>query len=218
MNYKELALGIVEFAGAVEVTEEDIESFKRAKEHQTIIDNNIKDNNTLRVIKNTAWVAYGEQDRHILKSFQSKILTALAMYCDIYTEAIHPIQWQEKIQLDVLSSGNSYVNKNNVASVAGKDYVIDNTPFSRQVIVMLFLNDDYQGGELYWNYFKDLTYKPKSGTILIMPASFMWTHSAKTILKGERYSLFTAFHGGKDYEGESYEEEQQENLMLTYMR
>jgi predicted 2-oxoglutarate/Fe(II)-dependent dioxygenase YbiX len=48
-----------------------------------------------------------------------------------------------------------------------------------------FLNDDFEGGELYINH---KSIDPKRGDILIFPSCFMYPHEVKPVTKGERYS------------------------------
>ena len=57
-----------------------------------------------------------------------------------------------------------------------------------QVSALLFLNDDYEGGELI---ISDIEYNPKQGSAIIFPSNFMFPHEVKTIKKGTRYSIVT---------------------------
>ena len=53
---------------------------------------------------------------------------------------------------------------------------------------VLFLNDDFIGGELvYPNH--GCMFSPKTGTLIIAPADESYLHYVKPILKGERYSV-----------------------------
>ena len=57
-----------------------------------------------------------------------------------------------------------------------------------QVSALLFLNDDYDGGEFV---ISDAEYNPKKGSAIIFPSNFMFPHEVKTIKKGIRYSIVT---------------------------
>ena len=59
---------------------------------------------------------------------------------------------------------------------------------SPQVSALLFLNDDYEGGEFI---ISDIKYNPKQGSAIIFPSNFMFPHEVKTIKKGTRYSIVT---------------------------
>ena len=56
------------------------------------------------------------------------------------------------------------------------------------VSVLLFLNDDYEGGEFV---VADETYVTKKGSSLIFPSNFMFPHEVKPITNGTRWSVIT---------------------------
>lgn len=57
-----------------------------------------------------------------------------------------------------------------------------------QVSALLYLNDDYEGGEFY---VADKKYEPKKGSAIIFPSNFMFPHEAKAVTKGTRWSIVT---------------------------
>ena len=57
-----------------------------------------------------------------------------------------------------------------------------------QVSALLFLNDDYEGGEFIVAKEK---YKTKRGSAIIFPSNFMFPHEVKIITKGIRWSIVT---------------------------
>ena len=57
-----------------------------------------------------------------------------------------------------------------------------------QVSSLLFLNDDYEGGEFI---ICDMEYKPKKGSSIIFPSNFMFPHEVLKITNGIRYSIIT---------------------------
>jgi predicted 2-oxoglutarate/Fe(II)-dependent dioxygenase YbiX len=52
----------------------------------------------------------------------------------------------------------------------------------------LFLNDDYEGGEII---VADNEYHPTVGSALIFPSNFMFPHEVKPVTKGERWSVIS---------------------------
>jgi predicted 2-oxoglutarate/Fe(II)-dependent dioxygenase YbiX len=58
----------------------------------------------------------------------------------------------------------------------------------RDVSVLVYLNDDYEGGELE---FPDwgCTFKPKAGTVIAFPSYIEFSHRVHPVTKGERFSL-----------------------------
>ena len=57
-----------------------------------------------------------------------------------------------------------------------------------QVSVLLYLNDDYEGGEFY---VANKRYEPEKGSGIIFPSNFMFPHEARTVTKGTRWSIIT---------------------------
>jgi hypothetical protein len=57
-----------------------------------------------------------------------------------------------------------------------------------QVSALLYLNDDYEGGEFYVACKK---FQPEKGSAIIFPSNFMFRHEALTVTKGTRWSIVT---------------------------
>jgi len=57
-----------------------------------------------------------------------------------------------------------------------------------QVSSLLFLNDNYKGGQLK---ISDTTYNTKKGSAIIFPSNFMFPHEVNLITQGTRYSIVT---------------------------
>ena len=57
-----------------------------------------------------------------------------------------------------------------------------------QLSALLFLNDDYEGGEFMVN---NLAYPRKKGSAIIFPSNFMYQHQVTEIKKGTRWSIVT---------------------------
>ena len=57
-----------------------------------------------------------------------------------------------------------------------------------QVTALLYLNDNYEGGEFF---VADHQYLPKRGSAIIFPSNFMYPHGAKEVTKGTRWSVVT---------------------------
>jgi len=64
---------------------------------------------------------------------------------------------------------------------------------TRVLSVLLYLNDDYVGGEITFKQ-SNVTIKPSAGSIVFFPSNFLYVHEVDSVLKGPRYALPTWFH------------------------
>lgn len=60
--------------------------------------------------------------------------------------------------------------------------------YPRQVSSVYYLNDNYEGGELYFP-FLDIAIKPSASELVVFPSTNLFSHEAKPILKGVKYSM-----------------------------
>jgi hypothetical protein len=58
---------------------------------------------------------------------------------------------------------------------------------------VLYLNDDYTGGEIYYPKL-NIEYKPKVGDLVIHPGSEEYSHGVRDIVSGERYNITLFAH------------------------
>jgi hypothetical protein len=54
--------------------------------------------------------------------------------------------------------------------------------------IVSYLNDDYDGGEIYFPRF-DLTIKPEAGDTVIFPSNYIYEHASLPIKNGTKYSI-----------------------------
>ena len=54
--------------------------------------------------------------------------------------------------------------------------------------IVLYLNDDYTGGEIVYTE-KNITYKPRAGTMIFHPGSLEYKHGVKKVIEGTRYVM-----------------------------
>jgi hypothetical protein len=57
---------------------------------------------------------------------------------------------------------------------------------------LVYLNDDYEGGELWFPYI-NLKFKPKKGDVLFFPSTYIFAHGAMPVTEGVKYSAVTMF-------------------------
>lgn len=64
----------------------------------------------------------------------------------------------------------------------------DFTMQSRCLVWMIYLNDDYDGGETEFLYYKKRI-QPEKGKMLIWPAGYTHTHKGNMVLSGNKYVI-----------------------------
>lgn len=64
--------------------------------------------------------------------------------------------------------------------------------YSCTVSSIMYLNDDYKGGELWFPYL-NITFKPEAGDVVLFPSTYIYAHAALKVTSGTKYSAVTMF-------------------------
>ena len=64
------------------------------------------------------------------------------------------------------------------------------TAMARAVSALVYLNNDYKGGELEFTHF-GVKIKPQPGMLILFPSNFAYTHVAHPVIEGTKYALVT---------------------------
>ena len=64
---------------------------------------------------------------------------------------------------------------------------------NRSISILIYLNDNYEGGEIEFIYF-DKKIKPKAGTLIMFPSNYPYKHVAHPVTKGTKYAVATFLH------------------------
>jgi len=67
----------------------------------------------------------------------------------------------------------------------GYNYLEEEGIFTRQFSIVVYLNDDFDGGETEFQF---TSVKPQKGACLIFPSNFMYSHCARPVKNGVKYS------------------------------
>jgi hypothetical protein len=207
--------GIVLYENVLSITDDEIASCSDVYQY---INKNYE-RHSLSDVKNTFFYGFKKIGREkFAENVQKSILYYLANYCDTYEEAIHTIQWQENIFIDIEFAGEKSFIYNTNKSFMDNDK-IRSTPFSRQISVEVCIDDNYIGGSLEWPYLNQLKInKINKGSILYYPSNYLFSTHHNSILEGRRITLTTFFNGGKDFLAEENGIEESKAQAFSYMR
>jgi hypothetical protein len=67
------------------------------------------------------------------------------------------------------------------------------TDSKRSISVLIYLNDNYEGGEIEFPNF-NLKIKPKAGTLILFPSNYAYGHIAHPVTSGTKYVIVTWLH------------------------
>jgi len=68
---------------------------------------------------------------------------------------------------------------------------------SRVLSALLYLNDDYEGGNIRFPH-AEINIKPEAGSLLFFPSNFVYVHEVDAVTSGTRYSLPNWYHNRKN--------------------
>lgn len=57
------------------------------------------------------------------------------------------------------------------------------------VSIVVYLNDDYEGGEIWFPRLDNLSIKPKTGDIVVFPSTYIYEHASQDMISGTKYSV-----------------------------
>lgn len=115
--------------------------------------------------------------QNIHNQFRMLLLAATTSYCKKYN--MTDPMFHEPYCLLRYAGGAEY-----------KAHYDGNTQTGRSISALVYLNDDYEGGELEFPNF-DIKIKPKSGMLVLFPSNFAYTHIAHPVVTGTKYNLVT---------------------------
>lgn len=62
----------------------------------------------------------------------------------------------------------------------------------RTITAILYLNDDYEGGNLVFSRLDNLVVKPETGDLIVFPASYLYEHESTLLTRGVKYCVIAA--------------------------
>jgi len=119
-----------------------------------------------------------------------------AHWCNVYSYLIEQIFRNYDRNLP-FKSGIQRIDEINVLKYEKDDFYVAHTDsfltIPRTLSIVIFLNDDYEGGELVFHCPRTrqpyMSIPPKSNRLVIFPSNFLYPHSVNKVNKGVRYSI-----------------------------
>lgn len=57
------------------------------------------------------------------------------------------------------------------------------------ISIVVYLNDDYEGGEIWFPRMDNLSIKPKTGDIVVFPSTYIYEHASQDMVSGTKYAV-----------------------------
>jgi hypothetical protein len=130
---------------------------------------------------------------YISSDFNIQKLTELEnLYNDIVFTRLKSYKEMFNISEDVYNPENFQLLKYETGQYFHTHY--DSYPaVNRAISVLIYLNDDYEGGEIEFVNF-DIKIKPKAGTLIMFPSNYPYSHIAHPVISGTKYAVSTFLH------------------------
>ena len=97
------------------------------------------------------------------------------------------LQWYEPAQLLRYKEGGFYVRHADSENM-NPDLRTWTKTIDRDLSLLIYLNDDFSGGDLYFEKF-NYRLRPKAGMAVLFPSDNRYMHEAQTITTGQRYAI-----------------------------
>jgi hypothetical protein len=57
------------------------------------------------------------------------------------------------------------------------------------ISIVVYLNDDYEGGDIWFPRMDNLSIKPKAGDIVVFPSTYIYEHASRDMISGTKYAV-----------------------------
>lgn len=104
--------------------------------------------------------------------------------------------FRKKYSMDQIDKNHQWILLNYGEGDYFKYHNDDCFTHPRSLSIVIYLNDNYEGGEITFRFF-NVSYKPRSGDILLFSSAFPYMHEVKPITKGYRNAAVTWYSYAK---------------------
>ena len=133
--------------------------------------------NDLLQVSHLAHVSNNSLLQNIHNQFHISLLAAISPYAVRYN--INEMFYHEGYNLLRYKTGQEY-----------KAHYDGGTSIGRAISALMYLNDDYEGGELEFVNF-GIKIKPRAGMMILFPSNYAYSHISHPVISGTKYALVT---------------------------
>lgn len=156
---------------------------KNAAKHSATVGTYDKDNFTTNINK--------DKCNAFLVDYELSDVSNILKYCVDLVKNIYKVNVLEtNIEFLCYKDGSQYWP--HIDGQYAKGNLMKRSHLNRDVTCIVYLNDDYTGGELNFKIFNQ-TYKPKANDVICFLGSYRYIHSVSPVT-GERYALVFWMH------------------------
>ena len=99
----------------------------------------------------------------------------------------HVTQYAKENGIDIESSTGYSLTRYSVGQFF-QEHVDSTKEFPRKISIVLYLNDDYEGGTITFTKINK-SFKPKANSLFIFPSDEEFSHSADPVISGTKYII-----------------------------
>jgi len=140
----------------------------------------------------------GKNQKH-RTNFSFCLTDAAKYYDNLLAQGIH-----NQMYLLLLASTTPYAEKHHIPYLSHENYHVlkyqdgqeykahadGGTDLGRAISAILYLNDDYEGGEIEFPNF-NVKIKPQRGMLILFPSTYPYVHIAHPVTQGTKYAIVT---------------------------
>jgi|694.fasta_scaffold65310_3 predicted 2-oxoglutarate/Fe(II)-dependent dioxygenase YbiX len=138
-----------------------------------------------------------QEDKKFIEEVRDAIHSCVVEYCKVFPIVIENIRWATNGYVIKYENGQSIGAHSDCNIAYAEDGVTPVNSFPMQNILTcgLFFNDDFEGGTVSYRPW-GISVRPKPGSVLIYPSSYMGCHEVAAVTEGTRYAYLCWYGQG----------------------
>jgi hypothetical protein len=199
-------LGIYLYPNAVENSGQTIELLEECLSKKTEnslhwSESNVGDQEVISGYRESKDFKLKEDDLSRLPKNMSNLASVFNSVKNPLIQALYDYEIRFNIRMDFMESINFVKYSEGEFFSSHSDHGFS---YNCTVSSLAYLNDDYEGGELYFPHL-GFKIKPKAGDIIFFPSNYIYSHGSAPIISGNKYVAVTMFdYNDRTHKGFQY--------------